>query len=204
MEKTSKFIYFVICYVFFIFTDLYLSNILVDKLIHGYRLSNPVFSLNYIKNTGAAFSILQNSRELLIILSMIALVLLALHVIHNLKSISLKSCFFIALLSAGIAGNLHERIIYGYVRDYFQLNFINFPVFNISDILINVGVIALIHYDINKENKMIIYIDENDENKRLDSYLSEITPDLSRSKIQNFIKSGNVKINDSIKSLHIF
>lgn len=46
---------------------------------------------------------------------------------------------------------------------------------------------------------MIIYIDENDENKRLDSYLSEITPDLSRSKIQNFIKSGNVKINDSIK-----
>ena len=46
---------------------------------------------------------------------------------------------------------------------------------------------------------MKIYIDENDENKRLDSYLSEITPDLSRSKIQNFIKSGNVKINDSIK-----
>ena len=71
MEKTSKFIYFVICYVFFIFTDLYLSNILVDKLIHGYRLSNPVFSLNYIKNTGAAFSILQNSRELHLFLSRI-------------------------------------------------------------------------------------------------------------------------------------
>ena len=153
MEKTSKFIYFVICYVFFIFTDLYLSNILVDKLINGYRLSNPVFSLNYIKNTGATFSILQNSRELLIILSMIALVLLALHVIHNLKSISLKSCFFIALLSAGIAGNLHERIIYGYVRDYFQLNFINFPVFNISDILINVGVIALIIMILIKKTK---------------------------------------------------
>ena len=153
MEKTSKFIYFVICYVFFIFTDLYLSNILVDKLIHGYKLSNPVFSLNYIKNTGAAFSILQNSRELLIILSMIALVLLALHVIHNLKSISLKSCFFIALLSAGIAGNLHERIIYGYVRDYFQLNFINFPVFNMSDILINVGVIALIIMILIKKTK---------------------------------------------------
>ena len=153
MEKTSKFIYFVICYVFFIFTDLYLSNILVDKLVHGYRLSNPVFSLNYIKNTGAAFSILQNSRELLIILSMIALVLLALHVINNLKSISLKYCFFIALLSAGIAGNLHERIIYGYVRDYFQLNFINFPVFNISDILINVGVIALIIMILIKKTK---------------------------------------------------
>ena len=75
---------------------------------------------------------------------MIALVLLALHVIHHLKSISLKTCFFIALLSAGIAGNLHERIVYGFVRDYFQLNFVHFPIFNIADIFINVGVIALI------------------------------------------------------------
>lgn len=42
---------------------------------------------------------------------------------------------------------------------------------------------------------MIIYVDESDENKRLDSYLSEITPDFSRSKLQNFIKNGNVFIN---------
>ena len=46
---------------------------------------------------------------------------------------------------------------------------------------------------------MIIYIDENDENKRLDSFLSEISPDLSRSKIQNFIKAGCIKINDALK-----
>ena len=46
---------------------------------------------------------------------------------------------------------------------------------------------------------MIIFIDENDENKRLDSYLSEMTPDLSRSKIQNLIKSGAVKVNDTLK-----
>jgi len=46
---------------------------------------------------------------------------------------------------------------------------------------------------------MILFVDENDEGKRLDSYLSEITPDLSRSKIQNYIKSGNIKINDSEK-----
>ena len=46
---------------------------------------------------------------------------------------------------------------------------------------------------------MIIYVDENDDNKRLDSYLAEITSDLSRSKIQAYIKSGFVKINDSDK-----
>ncbi len=46
---------------------------------------------------------------------------------------------------------------------------------------------------------MILYIDENDENKRLDSYLAEITPDFSRSKIQSIIKSGNVLINGESK-----
>lgn len=46
---------------------------------------------------------------------------------------------------------------------------------------------------------MILYIDENDENKRLDSYLAEITPDFSRSKIQSLIKSGNVLINGTSK-----
>lgn len=46
---------------------------------------------------------------------------------------------------------------------------------------------------------MILFTDENDENKRLDSFLSEITPDLSRSKIQNLIKLGSVKVNGQIK-----
>lgn len=46
---------------------------------------------------------------------------------------------------------------------------------------------------------MIIFVEENDDNKRLDSFLSEITPNLSRSKIQNFIKNGNVLVNSSTK-----
>ena len=153
MEKVSKLIYFVVCYVFFIFVTLYLSDIMVENLLDGFGMSNPIFSLIYVKNTGAAFNILKDARELLIILSMIALVLLALHVINNIKTISLKSIFFIALLSAGIAGNLHERIVYGYVRDYFQLNFVNFPVFNISDIFINIGVIALMILILIKKTK---------------------------------------------------
>ena len=144
MSKTSKLIYFIICYFFFVFTNIYLSQIMVENLQNGYQLSNPVFSLNYVQNTGAAFSILKDAREILIILAVVALVLLVIYVLNHVKSISLKMCFFIALLSGGIAGNLHERIAFGFVRDYFQLNFINFPVFNISDIFINVGVIALI------------------------------------------------------------
>lgn len=46
---------------------------------------------------------------------------------------------------------------------------------------------------------MIIFVDESDENKRLDCYLAEITPDFSRSKIQNLIKNGTVLINGAQK-----
>ena len=46
--------------------------------------------------------------------------------------------------SSGIMSNCHERIVLGYVRDYIQLNFVNFPVFNVADIFITLGVIALV------------------------------------------------------------
>lgn len=46
---------------------------------------------------------------------------------------------------------------------------------------------------------MIIYADENDESQRLDSFLSEILSQYSRSKIQKFIKDGNILVNNSVK-----
>lgn len=144
MEKLSKFIYLIVCFVFFLISDLYLSNEIVRNISNGFTLSNPVFRLNYVRNTGAAFSLLPNAREFLIILSVVVLTLFFIYVYNRLKSISLKTIFTISILCAGIAGNLHERIVYGYVRDFFELTFVNFPVFNISDILINIGVIILI------------------------------------------------------------
>lgn len=153
MEKLSKYVYLTVCFVFFLFCNFYLSNELVYNLTHGLKYSNEFLTLNYIKNTGAAFSLLKDARELLIILSVAALVLILLYIIKHIKSLSMKSIFFIALLSAGIAGNLHERIAFGYVRDFFQLNFVNFPVFNIADIFINIGVIALIIMILIKKTK---------------------------------------------------
>lgn len=143
-NKISKILYLTVCFVFFLFADLYFTNLLVNAIHHGLKLSNSVFALTFVKNYGAAFNILQNAREALIILSVVAIVLLFGYVIKHIKTISMKSIFFISFLSAGIAGNLHERIVLGYVRDFFEFRFIDFPVFNISDIFINIGVIGLI------------------------------------------------------------
>ena len=87
--------------------------------------SNPVFDLIFIQNTGAAFSILENSKIFLI-------------------SFSAFAIFWASLLIAGVFCNMYERIAYGYVRDFFKLNFIDFPVFNISDIFINISVVAIV------------------------------------------------------------
>ena len=44
---------------------------------------------------------------------------------------------------AGILGNAYERYVYGYVTDFIKINFMNFPVFNLYDILITVGAVLI-------------------------------------------------------------
>ena len=143
--KTSvvKYLFFILCFAFWLFLALFTSKLIVDNVTSGHHYTNALFSLTFLKNSGAAFSILENAREFLIIISIVATTLLFLYV-HNNKSIHLISVSFIALLSAGIMSNCHERIVLGYVRDYIQLNFINFPIFNVADIFITIGVIALV------------------------------------------------------------
>ncbi len=150
-KKISKLLYFTVCFAFFVFATLFVSDLLVEQLLNGFSYANEIFSLNYVENTGAAFSILQDSRELLIILSVAAICGIIAYILKHISTISMKTIFVLAMLGAGIGGNLHERIAYGYVRDYVQFNNFNFPVFNISDILINIGVVLLIIFIIFKK-----------------------------------------------------
>lgn len=99
------------------------------------------FSILYVRNNGAAFSILQNSQILLIIFSIIALYIIYIFLIKN-KQLNKISILSISLLIGGIIGNMLDRIIRGYVIDY--LSFFKFPVFNIADICIVIGCLLLI------------------------------------------------------------
>lgn len=106
--------------------------------------SNPVFDLIFIQNTGAAFSILENSKIFLISFSAFAILAMIIYLIKNIQKASSFAIFWASLLIAGVFCNMYERIAYGYVRDFFKLNFIDFPVFNISDIFINISVVAIV------------------------------------------------------------
>lgn len=142
--SVGKYLFLIASFIFWLFLALFSSKLIVDNLTSGHHYSNAVFNLHYIKNAGAAFSLLQNAREFLIIISIAAVTLLLVYVHNHIRSIHFISVSFISLLSAGIMSNCHERIVLGYVRDYIQLNFINFPIFNVADIFITIGVIALV------------------------------------------------------------
>jgi len=68
---------------------------------------------------------------------------------NNLKLIDLYSYSFIL---GGTFGNGIDRLFKGFVVDFINLNIINFPVFNIADISINIGFIFLV-YNIFKNNR---------------------------------------------------
>ena len=142
-ESFGKYLFLIGSFIFWIFLALFSSKLIVDNVTSGHHYSNAVFSLTYLKNSGAAFSLMQNAREFFIIIAIVATTLLWGY-IHSNKGIHLISVSFIGLLTAGIMANCHERIVLGYVRDYIHLNFINFPVFNVADVFITIGVIALI------------------------------------------------------------
>lgn len=144
MKKQSRLIYFSLTLCFFTFVNLYFSSIIYNKLSNGWHFSSRLIKLFYIENTGAAFSILQDSTKFLIILSIVAILGIFYFVVKNIENINMKGLFFVSFLLSGILGNLYERISLGYVRDFFDLTFINFPIFNLSDIFINIGVIGII------------------------------------------------------------
>lgn len=143
-SSITKVLIFLSCLVFFVIIDLYLSNVLVENMARGLQFECPIFKLHYLENTGAAFNILKDAREALIIFSASAITLIFVYIFNHIKTISTTTLFWLSMLCAGTFGNMHERIVIGCVRDFFELTFINFPVFNISDIMINISVAVLV------------------------------------------------------------
>ena len=112
------------------------------------------FSIQYLKNTGAAFSILENQTILLAITSIICISVI---IYYLKKGENLTTAMYLSfgLVLGGILGNLIDRIVYQGVIDFlsFQIFNYNFPVFNIADIGITIGVLLLIIIYISRDIK---------------------------------------------------
>lgn len=129
-------------------------GIVLDRITKIYAvnhfISNPystsLINLTYLENRGAAFGILQDKRILFVILTIAIVLYLLYYFITNLKSNSLALNIAFSLIISGALGNFYDRLFQGYVVDFIEFAFVDFPVFNIADILVTVGCGLLIIY----------------------------------------------------------
>lgn len=115
-----------------------------------------IFHITYIRNTGAAFSIMEGRIPVLILLPLVMIIAAVVFMLVKRKTGHPLMMTSVALIAGGGIGNLIDRISLGYVVDY--LDFRVFPIFNAADIAVCVGCGLLILY--------VIFIDGKQNGKR--------------------------------------
>lgn len=127
--------------------------IALDQLVKWWTVENialdtvrdfipNILSLAYLQNYGAAWSLLQNQQAFFIIITIAVMSAAIWYLIKNIRA-SLWVVTSLSLIIAGGLGNFIDRVRLGYVVDMFHLDFFNFPVFNMADSYLTIGVLAL-------------------------------------------------------------
>lgn len=114
------------------------------RFIKGVPIIPNLLNLIYVKNEGAAFSMLSGYRIALIIISSLAIIL-GIYAITRLYRNNKIIFLAVSMVIAGGIGNLIDRIFFGFVTDMISLSFFP-PVFNVADISVTLGCIILIIY----------------------------------------------------------
>lgn len=97
-----------------------------------------VFHWKYIRNTGAAFGMLADRREVFLILSTVALAVLFIYLFKT-RTTRIWWLTAIGMIMGGGIGNMIDRIAVGYVVDFMYVKLIDFAVFNVADCFVTVG-----------------------------------------------------------------
>ena len=120
------------------------------------KLINGVLELNFLKNNGAAFGMLQNQKGFFVLVAVLILVVIA-YVLFRLPDEKKYTPIQILLvvIASGAAGNLIDRLSHVYVVDFIYFVIIHFPIFNVADIYVTVGVAILVLL-------ILFYYKEND------------------------------------------
>ena len=132
-----------------------LTKFIVDRtmpLHHSIPVIDDVFSLTYIRNTGAAFGILAGSAArfrlpFLVLFSVLAIAFIIM-MVRRLPDREKGLITALAFILGGAIGNLIDRIAYGEVIDFldFYWSRYHWPAFNLADSFITIGVLITVFY----------------------------------------------------------
>jgi len=138
-----------------IFTIIFLiidvvSKIVVSKLMDVYDsivIIKDFFYITYVRNTGAAWSIFEGKTLGLVVVSLMIISFIIYYIFKNRPKNKFEIVGY-SMILGGAFGNLFDRIIYGYVVDFldFYIFGYDYPIFNLADSFILVGVVILMIY----------------------------------------------------------
>ena len=115
------------------------------QLGQSQEIINNFFYFTYAHNTGVAWGMLAGHLWLFIIVALVSAVLMIVFFMKTRRN-EVLTRFGLVLTFAGMAGTLIDRVVYGYVRDFIDVVIFNynFPIFNVADMAVVIGVILII------------------------------------------------------------
>ena len=114
------------------------------KPVGSINIISGLLSFTYVENTGAAFGIFQGQRGLLIAIVLL-IVCAALWALYTNKFSNPLERLSISMIISGGLGNLLDRVRYGFVVDFIDINqLFEYPMFNVADCFVVVGAILMV------------------------------------------------------------
>lgn len=157
MKQKKAFLFYIVIFLTTLFVDQW-SKYMVDHKMMLYQSISVIpgfFSLTYARNTGAAWSMFEGKMAFFYGVTVIALVALGYYFKYSQPHERLTR-FGVILIFSGTVGNFIDRLCFQYVRDF--LDFVifgyDFPIFNVADSLICMGVFLMILEGLSEEYQL--------------------------------------------------
>ncbi len=115
------------------------------ELYQSIPVIENVFSFTYIHNYGAAWGMFSDHRWVFIVATAIAIIIMPIF-LYKYRNLHFMFGFSLSLIIGGAIGNMIDRVFLGYVVDFLEATFIDFPVFNVADICVVCGAILMFIY----------------------------------------------------------
>lgn len=150
MKNKKTILTIVVVLILDIISKLLISNLMLEE--QSIKIINNFFYLTYARNTGVAFSFLEGNIPFIITITILIIIILIKYI--SSKELPLIEQISYGLIIGGALGNLIDRVVYGYVVDFldFYIFNYNYPIFNIADCSIVIGIIIYLIISLKTES----------------------------------------------------
>ncbi len=138
-----KTVAFICTGIVWLLADLYTKSLFSDVKV-GQLVAGPfagLFDIRLVHNRGAAWGMLSDSTLALGVFSAVLCAVAFVYFLLTVKRASWLEAIGLALVVGGGIGNAVDRFVQGYVVDFIETTFIDFPVFNVADIGVTCGIV---------------------------------------------------------------